>query len=148
MNSLLLITAIIIPLSFVVASGQNTFDLILESVKKNDDSYSLMDILTFTKVCMSQQIQTKFIEEELFKEVNGDRKLLDVTSFHCLPYSAVNSNSASTSSPVCNIANVPPGTTIQINDCSSTCMGDQYLRLYESSTQIEVTSNDDGLSNY
>lgn len=127
----------------IVANTETEFKLIYENMKAKGGSYSFDEIVAFTRNCISKQISTEDIDSA--EESTLNRMLLDQSSFHCPPYSSSNSgNATSPASPICSILDVLPGTTIAISDCSSTCVGDQYLRLYDSDSNVEVQSNDDG----
>lgn len=61
----------------------------------------------------------------------------------CDPYNLDHTNNAISNYATCSIPNVCPGTTLQVSDCSSSCKGDQFIRLHDSQG-IEVMFNDDG----
>lgn len=54
------------------------------------------------------------------------------TSFgnECASFSTSNTNFASNNYAVCKIQ-ICPGTTVTISDCSETCVGDQYINLFD-----------------
>lgn len=71
---------------------------------------------------------------------------VDVTTTlkQCDFYSASSTHFAKHDTAICIIENVCPGTFMVISDCdASSCTGDQYIRLYDSSNQL-VMYDDDG----
>lgn len=100
--------------------------------------FSVDDMIHFATACISNQISVKEL-------LQTSRLLTDDSSFHCAAYSTVNTANATASNlPECQIPDILPGTTILISDCSSSCVGDQYLRLYDYDANTEISFNDDG----
>lgn len=128
------------------AKVEPEFELFLANLRyleAKGERFSVDDFLEFAKACVSSEVSVAAIDSEL-KISQHSRKILDEPSFHCLPYSSVNSSSATAqSTSSCLIPSVSPGVTIKISDCSSSCVGDQYLRLIDSKNN-QLASNDDG----
>lgn len=120
----------------------------LARMKKNEGKgqlYSFHELLDFASVCINEKISTETFDMARKMDVNQARSLLDTSSFHCASYSAaLSANATATNLPECIIPHVLPGTTVLISDCSSDCVGDQYLRLFDYETNVQLLSNDDG----
>lgn len=119
----------------------------MKTMEANGQKFILDDLISFARVCIEDQTSSEVVKAEYqyMRDINNGRNLLDLSSFHCEPFSAVNSaNATAPNLPQCVIPDVFPGTTLIISDCSSNCIGDQYLRLYEYETDVELVSNDDG----
>ena len=130
-----------------IAADSKHLELMAKLMAKEDNGQMLSfgEVLSFVKTCLQDHVSAEIIDSEYMSITNKRRNLLDVSSFHCLPYSTAHSSNASTAHlPQCLISNVLPGTTLLISDCSSSCVGDQYLRLYDTETNTELLSNDDG----
>lgn len=102
---------------------------------------------------------SKHVQSEVNTALNPQINLLSNTnlngtssfsSFKCPVYSASATSNATHGTVSCNFDDfipegIPSGTVIMISDCSSTCHGDQYIRLFNGG--IEVLRNDDGKCN-
>ena len=152
-NSFIMMIILIAVLGFIsclAAENVNNFESMLANIKlmqANGRYFSYEDMINFAETCISNQISVQDLKLMAPVKHSG-RYLADDNSFHCASFKAVNSANATASDlPDCLISNVLPGTTVQISDCSSSCFGDQYLRLFEYNTDIELLSNDDGMQN-
>lgn len=141
----LLLSLVTIAIYYYCITADNHYESILTKlIIKNAKGlkFSLEDMVECAKSCITNHIPPEEIESAFLL---GGRKLSEMSGFHCSNYVAVNTaNATAADLPVCQIPNVLPGTTLFISDCSSTCIGDQYLRLFDNATDVELLNNDDG----
>ena len=64
-------------------------------------------------------------------------------TFNCPAYQASDTNNDEQNYDTCELY-ACPGASLQLSGCNSDCVGDQYLRLYSSSSNEQVDYNDDG----
>lgn len=148
-SALLLVVVIIIFIASEADINTQKYQSLFAKMKIEETKgrkFSMDDLMTFAKLCISAQVSSDVIDADYKSDmITGGRNLLVDNSFHCLPYSVVNTANATLADlSECLISDVLPGTTLLISDCSSNCIGDQFLRLYDSDTNIELMSNDDG----
>lgn len=146
--TLFFVYLVVTTVCLVGVGASSKYQKLLAKMKRMEDNgqqFTVDDILNFAKTCIIDHASSEAIDAEYMSGINRGRNLLDVWSFQCTPYTAGNSaNATAANLPECLISNVLPGTTVLISDCSSNCVGDQYLRLYDYDTNIELLSNDDG----
>ena len=145
---ILKVFVLIAVLNFIDVEANIHYQQLLKKMKTmdaNGKQFSLEDLINFAAICIAENVSAEVITADVMSDINAGRNLLDVPSIFCTPYSVVNTaNATALNLPECLISNVEPGTTVSISDCSSTCVGDQYLRLFDYDSNVELSANDDG----